>query len=79
MRGQTFSLIVPAHVFTHKTSKMAIRAPPREWLGLSGTLRAADRIDYVALWIVAMWLSARSSSSSRVTISKLLLALAQFA
>ena len=37
----------------HRTLKRAIRDPPRQGLGLSGTLRAADKIDYVTLWIVA--------------------------
>ncbi|HNN95403.1 MAG TPA: polysaccharide deacetylase family protein, partial [Pseudomonadota bacterium] len=35
------------HKLTHRTFKRAIRDPPRQGLGLSGALRAADKSDYV--------------------------------
>ena len=37
---------------TYRTFKRAIRDPPRQGLGLSGALRAADKSDYVTLWIL---------------------------
>lgn len=38
---------------TYRTFKRAIRDPPRQGLGLSGAHRAADKSDYVTLWILS--------------------------
>jgi len=58
------------HKLTHRTFKRAIRDPPRQGLGLSGALRAADKSDYVTLRILYVTsipsaLRCRSASPAR--------------